>query len=203
MQDSSFSIQIALPEDGEGLAQLFASEASPCYCRYWHFEGERNDWLERCAMNPERNEAELREALLEGSDEARGLIARAEDGQIIGWMKLSPASSMRKLYDQRLYRKLPCFEGDRSGVFTIGCLLVHPSWRKRGVARALISKGVELAPAWGARSIEAFPRRVPEGAHDADLFLGPEGVYLENGFRVVHEIGPYPILRRDLRGTAP
>lgn len=198
MQTPEFFVEAAAPEHADALARLFAEEAYPCHCRYWHFEGERNAWLERCAFTPERNEAEMRQALARQSDDGRGLVAVAEDGPIIGWLKLAPAAAMRKHYDQRLYRKLPCFEGNRAGVFTIGCLLVHPSFRKRGVARALISAAVRLAPAWGARALEAFPRRVPEGAHDADLFMGPEGVYLENGFRVVDEIGPYPILRREL-----
>lgn len=198
MRDLAFTIEAAGPEHGDGLSVLFAAEASPCYCRYWHFEGERNAWLERCAFNPEENEAELRARLAQGSDEARGIVAKSSEGQIVGWLKLAPQVAMRKLYDQRLYRQLPCFEGDRDGVFTIGCLLVHPAWRRRGVARELVAGAIRIAPSFGARALEAFPRRVPEGAHDADLFMGPEGVYFENGFVRVYEIGPYPVLRREL-----
>lgn len=186
------------PEHGDALARLFEADASPCYCRYWHFEGERNAWLERCAFSPEQNEAEMRQALAAGDPDSRGLVALTPDGEVVGWMKLTPAGSMRKLYDQRLYRGLPCFEGDRTGVFTIGCFLVHPSFRRQGVARALLAKAIEVAPSWGARVLEAFPRRVPEGAHDGDLMLGPHAIYLESGFRCVHEIGPYPVLRREL-----
>lgn len=198
MPEPKFTVVAAAPEHADALARLFEAEASPCYCRYWHFQGERNAWLERCAFSPERNEAEMRDALATGHPESRGLVATTSDGEVIGWMKLAPAGSMRKLYDQRLYRGLPCFEGDRSGVFTIGCFLVHPSHRRHGVARALLAKAIELAPSWGARALEAFPRRVPEGAHDADLYLGPHSIYLETGFHCVHEIGAYPVLRREL-----
>lgn len=198
MNTPGWLIEVARPDHADGLALLFAEEASPCFCRYWHFEGERNAWLERCAMRPEENEREMREALVTGSEEGRGLVALSGEGRIVGWLKLSPASTLSKLYDQRLYRRLPCFDGDREGVFTVGCMLVSPSFRRQGVGRALIEGAVRIAPSFGARSLEAFPRRVPEGAHDADLLLGPLGVYLENGFRVVHEIGPYPVLRREL-----
>lgn len=198
MPEPPFTVVAAGPEHADALARLFQADASPCYCRYWHFEGERNDWLARCAFAPEQNEAEMREALATGSPEGKGLVAVTPEGEVIGWMKLSPASSIRKLYDQRLYKGLPCFEGDRTGVFTVGCFLVHPSHRRRGIARALLQKAIELAPSWGARALEAFPRRISEAAHDAELMLGPHGIFLENGFRCVHEIGPYPVLRRDL-----
>lgn len=198
MNDPNWLIEAAGPEHTDALAQLFGEEASSCFCRYWHFEGERNAWLERCAMRPDENEREMRGALASGSEEGRGLVAKGEGGRVIGWLKLSRATSLPKLYDQRLYRKLPCFAGDRDGVFTVGCMLVSSSFRRRGVGRALIEGAIRIAPSLGARSIEAFPRRVPEGAHDEDLLLGPLSVYLENGFRVVHEIGPYPVLRREL-----
>lgn len=193
-----FSIEPVGIQHTDGLSRLFSADASPCHCRYWHFEGERNAWLERCAFSPEQNEAEFRDALARGTDQARGLVATSSGGDVVGWMKVAPAFAIRKLYDQRLYRHLPCFEGERDGVFTIGCLLVHPDWRRKGVARALIEGAVRLAPSFGARVLEAFPRHVPEGTHDSELWLGPANVYLENGFRVVHEIGPYPVLRRDL-----
>jgi GNAT superfamily N-acetyltransferase len=192
------TIEPAGPEHADRLARLFAEDASPCYCRYWHFSGDKNAWLERCANHPEQNEAELRDALARGSDEARGVVAIAPDGRVVGWMKVAPSGVVHKLYDQRLYRGLPVLSGDRSGVFAIGCALVHPDFRRRGVSRALVAGAVRFAPAWGARALEAFPRRVPEGAHDADRWMGPEESFVANGFRVVHEIGPYPILRREL-----
>lgn len=186
------------PEHADRLARLFAEDASACYCRYWHFGGDKNAWLERCALRPDENEAELREALAAGLDEACGVVAVLGDARIVGWMKVAPVAAVTKLYDQRLYRGLPVLGGDRTGVFAIGCALVHPDFRRRGVARALVAGAVRFAPAWGARVLEAFPRRAPEGAHDADLWMGPEAAFLANGFRVVHEIGPYPILRREL-----
>ena len=136
-------------------------------------------------------------ALAAGSDEARGVVALA-GAALVGWLKVAPAAAMQKAYDRRLYRGLPCFAGDRAGVFLIGCALVHPAHRRRGVATALVAGAVRLAPAWGARALEALPRRPREAVGDEELWTGPMGAFAANGFVEVHAFEPYPVLRRDL-----
>ena len=180
-----------------GLAALFEAAGSPCHCRFWHFVGTNNAWLERCATAPEQNRAELEAALAAGSDEARGVVA--VDGEtVVGWLKVAPVAAVKKAYDRRLYRALPCFAGDRTGVFLVGCALVHPAHRHRGVATALVAGAVRIAPSWGARALEALPRRPREAVSDEELWTGPMGAYAANGFVEVHPFEPYPVLRRDL-----
>jgi GNAT superfamily N-acetyltransferase len=180
-----------------GLSALFEAAGSPCYCRFWHFTGTNNAWLERGASAPGENRAELAAALEAGSDEARGVVALT-GGALVGWLKVAPAAVMNKAYDRRLYRKLPCFEGDRAGVFLIGCALVHPGHRRRGVATALVEGAVRLAPSWGARALEALPRRPKEPVSDEELWTGPVGAFARSGFVEVSDFEPYPVLRREL-----
>jgi GNAT superfamily N-acetyltransferase len=193
-------VEAAGPGHAAGLVALFEAAGSPCYCRFWHFTGTNNAWLERSALAPDESRAELVTALNEGSDEARGIVAIADAGspRIVGWLKVAPAATMAKAYDRRLYRKLPCFEGDRAGVFLIGCTLVHPEHRHRGVASALVGGAVQFAPLWGARALEALPRRPKEPVSDEELWTGPMGAFTQHGFEIVHEFEPYPVLRRDL-----
>ncbi len=191
------------PEHRSGLVGLFEATGSPCYCRFFHFEGTNNEWLARCAHEPGENRRELERAVDSGSDEARGIVAlaRREGGwepEVIGWLKVAPAAAVRKAYERRLYKGLPCFAGDRTGVFLIGCALVHPAWRRRGVARALVAGAVRVAPAWGARALEALPRRPKEPVADEELWTGPMSAFTANGFVEVHEMEPYPVLRRTL-----
>lgn len=181
-----------------GLAALFEAAGSPCYCRFWHFVGTNNAWLERGATAPEQNRAELEAGLAAGSDEARGVVAI--DGQtLVGWLKVAPAAAVKKAYDRRLYRNLPCFAGDREGVFLVGCTLVHPAHRHRGVATALVAGAIRIAPSWGARALEALPRRPKEPVSDDELWMGPMGAFEANGFVEVHAFEPYPVLRRSSR----
>lgn len=199
MQATTYEVTEAGPADADDLAELFRATGSPCFCRFWHFTGTNNEWLDRCANAPGENERELREALRAGSDEARGVVARRKGArEVIGWMKVAPVMAMRKAYDRRLYRGLPCFEGDRSGVLAIGCFLVHPEHRKRGVSEALVRGAILLSPAWGARALEAFPRRPREAVRDDELWTGPMGAFERNGFVEVSSFGPYPVLRREV-----
>jgi len=191
------SVAEAAPAHAELLQALFEREACACYCRYWHFTGDKNAWLARVAHAPEQSRTEMLAALAAGSDEMRGMIALSGPARAVGWMKLCPATDVEKLYAQRLYRGLPCFSGERRGVYAVGCFLVDSEHRERGVARALLEAGIQAAQRAGARAIEAFPRRAdPAYAHE--LWTGPASIFFAAGFREVHAFAPYPVLRLDL-----
>lgn len=189
-------LEAAEARHGAALVSLFARTSTPCHCQYWHFDGDKNAWLERLFHAPQENRA----AFVAGLEAPglKGVVALAE-GQAVGWMKLCPAERVPKLYEQRLYKALPCFSGPREAVLTVGCMLVDEDWRRRGVARSLLRAGVELATTAGAHAIEAFPRRA-EQAQAPELWLGPVNVFLEAGFRIVNDFAPYPVLRYDVGG---
>ncbi|WP_437948862.1 GNAT family N-acetyltransferase [Sorangium sp. So ce296] len=196
---STISVAAAGPEHLAGLEALFEAAGTPCYCRYYHFEGTNNEWLARCSDGQGENRREFAAALAARSDEARGVVALAQGAaDVVGWLKVAPAAAVAKAYERRLYRGLPCFAGDRAGVFLIGCAVVHPRHRRRGVATALVAGAVELAPAWGARALEALPRRPREPVSDEELWTGPVSAFTRNGFVEVHTFEPYPVLRRTL-----
>jgi GNAT superfamily N-acetyltransferase len=182
-------------EHGPLLTDLFRRAEAPCHCRYWHFPGNTNAWLDRCAHARDQNRDELLTALERKSAEACGVVALAGAGdRALGWLKLAPAASVPKLYEQRLYRNLPCFGGPREDVFTIGCMLVDPASRRRRIGAALLDRAVELARSKGGRALEAFPRRA-EGISDAEAWTGPFSLYARRGFEIVHDFAPYPVMR--------
>jgi ribosomal protein S18 acetylase RimI-like enzyme len=189
----SFRAVAAGPEHGPALVQLFVRAEVPCYCRYWHFAGTTNAWLDRCAHRPGENRAEMSRALETRNDEMSGIVA-LEQERAIGWMKVTPASVVPKLYAQRLYRGLSCFNGDRHGIFTIGCILVDPERRRSRVAESMLDRAVTTARERGGRALEAFPRRADDIA-DAQAWTGPFSLYTHAGFRVVHDFAPYPVMR--------
>jgi GNAT superfamily N-acetyltransferase len=129
------------------------------------------------------------------------MVAHDERGELIGWLKLSPAALMGKLYEQRLYKGLPCLQRDAAGVWTVGCLFVREDQRRRGVATALLAGAIQSAADAGARALEAFPRSDLDVAAAA-LMMGPLALFVRAGFEVVHEFAPYPVLRLELERKA-
>jgi GNAT superfamily N-acetyltransferase len=190
-------------------AGLFERAASPCHCRYWHYTGTKNDWLARCAMTPEVNRAEHEAALAAGDPGASGLVALDGDAAV-GWMKVTPRASVPKLRKLPVYRALDL--GPDEGTFSIGCFLVDPAHRRRGVARALVHEVDAFVRARGGRAVEAYPRRAREPLHAEEAWMGPEHLFIEHGFVPVHDdrlAGPvsgtsptsaYPVYRKVLVG---
>ena len=103
-----------------GLLSLFEGAGSGCYCNYWYFTGDKNAWLERCYLKPEENRTALVARL--SSPELCGVVALSASDSVVGWMNLSRPSAVPRLYDQRIYRGLPCFEpeaGSRQNVYAV------------------------------------------------------------------------------------
>lgn len=176
-----------------GLLELFHASHSTCFCRYWHFTGNKNEWLERGAFRPEENAAELSAAVLEDRPDGRGLVALVDE-RVIGWMKLTPRSAVPKLRSLPVYRSLNL--GPEDTTYAIGCMLVHPEWRRRGVARAMIAGSTAAARGWGALAVEGYPRRADHPLSDEEAWQGPEKAFIEAHFQPVHDVPPYPVVRK-------
>jgi GNAT superfamily N-acetyltransferase len=183
------------PETAPAWTALFEACGSTCFCRYWHFTGGKNDWLARCFERAEENRDQQLARIAEGSPEAQGLVAL--DGDVaIGWIKLAPRAVMTKLRRQGAYRPLEL--GPDDGVWSIGCFLVHPDHRRRGVARTLVLAADQHVRTWGGRAIEAYPHRAAYALRDEEAWMGPEGLLVSCGYAASHDEGPYPVYRRGL-----
>jgi len=181
------------PRHLDGFRALFEGASSSCFCRYWHFTGTKNEWLDRCAHRPEENLSEQTAALIAGEPSASGLVA-LDAGAVVGWMKVAPREAMPKLTSLPVYRHLP----SEPGTWSIGCFVVRPTSRRQGVARALVQGALDHVAAWGGRFLEGHPRRSDAPLHDEEAWQGPERIFLELGFSAIHDQGPYPVYRKVL-----
>jgi GNAT superfamily N-acetyltransferase len=172
---------------------LFEASGCACFCRWWHFEGNKNEWLARSFEEPWRNRDEQSQLVARDAPEGRGLLAMEGD-EALGWMKLAPRTLLPKLRRQGAYRPLDL--GDDDGVWSIGCLLVRPDRRRHGVARELVEAASEHVRVWGGRFLEAYPHRVAHALHDEEAWMGPERIFVTNGFLPVHDVAPYPVYRK-------
>jgi hypothetical protein len=186
-----------------GLSALFEESSSTCFCRYWHFSGTKNEWLDRCANRPEENRAELSASVRNHDPAMRGVVAIgrlgvgpqviADDSEVVGWMKLTAREHLPKLRSLPVYRSLDL--GPEAAIFSIGCMLVHPKARGRGVARVLLEAASSIARSWGAHAIEAYPRRSTDPLYPEEVWQGPENLFKSTGFVAIHDEGPYPVYR--------
>lgn len=196
-----YRVERAGSEHAAGLLALFEGAGTGCFCAYWHFEGDKNAWLERCYVRPEENRAALLERL--AAPELCGVVATSAAG-VCGWLKVTRAERVARLYQQRIYRNLPYFQaapGSREDVYAVACLYVAEPERSQGVARALLKQAISAAREAGGSALEAFPRGATEGERlrpDA-VWMGPEGLFYEAGFTAVSDFRPYPVLRLHLR----
>jgi GNAT superfamily N-acetyltransferase len=181
------------PSRARDWTALFDACGSSCFCRYWHFTGDKNAWLARCAHDAATNRDEQLALVGAGEDAARGLLA-FEDDVCVGWMKLTPRSVLTKLRRLPVYKSLDL--GPDEGAWSIGCMLVRESHRRRGVAKALIGAAPEFVREWGGRSVEAYPRHADAPLHDEEAWMGPERAFVESGFEPVAGDEPYRVFRR-------
>jgi GNAT superfamily N-acetyltransferase len=202
MNDDTYLCERASSAHADELLALFESSGNGCYCGFWYFQGDKNAWLERCYLKPEDNRQALVARL--SADELCGIVARpARGGAICGWLNVSRAARLARLYDQRIYKGLPCFEPSqvaREGVYAVACNYVAEHERGRGVARALLSRAIDEVRRAGGTALEAFPRATPVGERlrPDEIQLGPEGLFLAVGFTPVSDFRPYPVLRLHL-----
>jgi GNAT superfamily N-acetyltransferase len=200
---TELSVVWLAPEHAGAWSALFVRAECPCFCRWWHFEGDKNAWLDRCANRPDENRDEQLVLLGHTDDAVRSgagaLIAtHTHRGatEVVGHMKLAPRAALPKLRNRPVHKRLDL--GSDDGVWSIGCVLVDPAWRGKGVSRLLLRAAPELARARGGSALEGYPRRSSEALRDDEIWMGPEGLYASEGFIEVGGDGPYPVFRKML-----
>ena len=138
-------------------AALFEACSCPCFCRYWHFEGNEERVARRCALRGPRQPRRASLPSCEGRPRGAGLLAL--DGDARGRLDEARAAGApaQAASSGRLPRAGPRRD---DGVWSIGCLLVRPDRRRHGVARALVAASPDYMFAPGpARRCRRAPSR--------------------------------------------
>jgi GNAT superfamily N-acetyltransferase len=182
----------ATPERWPDVVTLLGGGAERgCWCQAWR-GSRRSDGLG--SDNRARLEAQVRDGTF-----APGVVAYL-DATPVGWCGLGPRAAMPRLVRSRT---IPAV--DDTPVWSIGCFVVRPGYRRRGVARALLAGAVAYARSCGAPGVEAYPID-PAGSRVSSTFgfTGFTSMFEAAGFRRVlltgaHSAGlPRWLVRLDL-----
>ncbi len=172
---------------------LGGSTERGCWCQAWRGSSSALGFT-----GPAANRDALRAQIVAG-DFAPGVIAYL-GADPVGWCGLGPRAAMPRLVKSRTIPTI-----DDAPVWSIGCFVVRPGYRRRGVARALLAGAIDYARSRGAPAIEAYPID-PDGARisTSQGFVGFASMFETAGFRRValtagHSAGlPRWLMRLDL-----
>ena len=179
-----------MPPRISGLTKLTLETApSVCHeCIWWQTRGRRpidkNRWMER---------AELEFG-------AFGTVYYDNDGRVLGSMQYGPAQAFPRAYE------LPAGPPSDDAMLVTCAYIVETSspWVLQSLFLAAIGEARER----GAKAVEAFAYRYPEGESAYERFHVHKTIFPRNfledfGFQTVRRLGRVELARLDLGGLQP
>ncbi|HVZ40745.1 MAG TPA: GNAT family N-acetyltransferase [Candidatus Kapabacteria bacterium] len=159
-----------------------------CYCYLGAFGGE--EWNARTA---EQNRSDVNAVICRG--EMKGLLAYL-GGKVVAWCHAAPRLCLPAIANDP---DLP--SGNLEVTGSIVCFLVAPEYRRRGIARTLLSGACDYFARLGMHYVEAYPRS-GETRSTAN-YHGPEEMYRAAGFSVAGEFPGGMVVRKRLEAEPP
>lgn len=144
-----------------------------CYCRFYHTNCSSEEWQRRTGMENSREAIEEIEA-----GNMKGYLAF--DGEkCIGWCNANDAGKYIRLenYINNIVKN--------QRVGCVICFVIHPEYRKQGVARLLLKQAVEDFKTQGFDGVLAIPVEMSDDPQK--LYRGTMNMYRELGFEIIEQ----------------
>jgi GNAT superfamily N-acetyltransferase len=129
------------------------------------------------------------------SGEVPGVLAY-HNTKAIGWCAIAPRTSFPALSRSRILRPI-----DDRPCWSVACLFVDKSYRKKGVSTELLRAATEYAKSQGAEVVEGYPVE-PKSEKDIPPVFAWTGIpraFIRAGFKEVARHAPTrPIMRLEL-----
>lgn len=191
-------IERLTPERRDDFLRFFDHERGPafadnsdwakCYCHFYHvpraiewknLDGDAN----RMAMTARIEAAEM-----------DGFLAYAGD-EVVGWLNAQPRARLPHCM-ARMGIAAPRVDAPPESSAVIVCFVIAPSWRRRGVARALVAGALASFAARGIRVVDAFPFNSGGSTAATDHYHGPASLFREAGFEVLTKHQNLTVMRK-------
>lgn len=179
------------PDTWDDFVTLFGERGAcgGCWCMLWR--------LPRRQFEQQKGQAnkQAMEAIV-NSGEIPGILAYHES-RAVGWCAVAPRTSYSALARSRILKPV-----DDRPCWSIACLFIERSCRKKGVATQLLPAAVAYARSQGATMLEGYPVE-PQSERDVPAAFAWTGIpkaFLRAGFKEVARRSPTrPIMRLAIR----
>ena len=158
-------------------------DRSKCYCYDYHFTGD----VETCTREDSRsavsdliNESKLTGYLVFDNDKP------------IGWCN----ANNRNNY-QRLLKDYDYVDNPDDVVCSIVCFLIHPDYRRQGIAQNILEKIIKDYSNKNYDYLEAYPRKGRLSCEGN--FTGPLELYKRFDFKINKEYDNYYVMRKHIK----
>lgn len=189
-KDSAFKFRELTPDLWNDLESLFGERGAcgGCWCMWWR--------LKRSTFNEQKgdkNKAAFKDVVNSGI--APGILAYAARVPI-GWCAVAPREIYPVLENSRILKRI-----DDKPVWSIVCLFIAKTYRRKGVSVALLKAAAEFVRKQGGKIVEAYPVEPREGKMpDAFAWTGLASAYLKAGFvECERRSETRPIMRCEVR----
>lgn len=170
-------------------------EWATCHCQFYHTP-QSIDWR---ARGGDENRAAMTGRILTG--EMEGFLAydnaAAGKGEVVGWLNAQPRHKFPHCFERMRLAPTALDVPDYMAA-QILCFVIHPQWRRRGVARALLQAACESLARRGFASIEAYPFKSGDSEDATDHYHGPLPMFIDAGFEIIQEDFTMTVVRKTL-----
>lgn len=156
---------------------------SKCYCYSFHFTGRDEEW------NREDNRAAVSKLIRK--NKMRGYLVYSNSTPI-GWCNVNN----RQNY-QRLMSIYKLDDNSKEKIASIVCFLIHPNFRRKGIAKLLLEEIVQDYTMAEYDYLEAYPGK--DKLSCEKNYKGHLSLYENNNFEIVNERAAYYIVRKKLK----
>jgi ribosomal protein S18 acetylase RimI-like enzyme len=153
-----------------------------CYCYSFHFTEPDEEW--------EKEKNRLAVSRLIRERKLRGYLVYSEDIPI-GWCNVNDRQNFQRLKQHYDIESAPDLR-----ICSVVCFLVHPEYRRQGIARNLLKRIITDYSDKGYDIIEAYPDK--DGESCEKNYKGPVNLYKELGFEINSEHAHYFVVRKQL-----